>query len=104
MRLSLSTSTFALVLLSCSVLAAPASNLQRGFLDDIKNAAHDLQNATLKGVVNTLKQSIENPALTECEFNKSDSRGHTNLTCRRSARLEVVKGISQTTVRSHVVP
>ncbi|KZT34491.1 hypothetical protein SISSUDRAFT_1052736 [Sistotremastrum suecicum HHB10207 ss-3] len=79
MHFSLSTSTFVLALLFSSALAAPASLVQeRGIIDDIKNAAHNLENATVSGVVNTLKQSIENPALTE-------------------ARLEVIKGISQTT-------
>lgn len=70
MHFSLSTSTFVLALLFSSALAAPASLVQeRGIIDDIKNAAHNLENATVSGVVNTLKQSIENPALTEGQSN-----------------------------------
>jgi len=49
-------------------LAAPTQNLARSLFGDVMGAlgslGHDLQNASLSGVANTIAQSVENPGLT----------------------------------------
>jgi len=68
----ISNSVLSILALSASSLAGPIHS--RSLLSEIKG---DLQNATIGGVANTIKQTVSNPALT-------------------LARVEVVKGLKDT--------